>query len=283
MILELIRFKRIADLGTITRASETLWLTQPALTQSMHRLEQELDFKLFKPSGKRIFLTERGKIVYEISRRIIEWWEKAKNLKDPTNFPPSYSIGVFDNAALQLSEYFQKKIKNTKLEIDIDRSENLLRKLQYGLLDICICVLPKDVSLFTNVWLIKTYKEKLIPVSGNIWKEPISKIPFILYNHDSQTQQYVNEAFSKSEIKPNVVAESINPLFMKELAIKNFGVALLPENMVDKDIQEKRLFVQKLPISFERICGIFLNKEHITKDVEKIVREIITYLPNLPK
>lgn len=279
MITELVRFKKTAGLGSITKASKALFITQPALTQSIHRLEQELGFKLFQQSGKRIHLTEQGEIVYGITEKIVEWWEKAKSLKDTTNFPPSYSIGVFDNAALQLSQYFQKKIKNTKLEIDIDRSKSLLRKLQYGLLDICVCVVPKDLSLYANASLIKTYKEKLIPVSGTIWKESISKIPFILYNKDSQTQQYVDEALVKSEIKPLVIAESINPLFMKELAIKNFGVALLPENMVQKDIQEKRLFVQTFPILFERICGIFLSKDTKKTD-DKIVQEIVDALTN---
>lgn len=279
MILELKRFKKAADLGAITKASEILFITQPAMTQSIQRLEKELGFKLFKHEGKKVFLTEQGKMVSEISEKIIDLWEKAKSLNDPINMPQLTSIGVFDNAALTLSDYFTQKIKTTKIEIVIDRSESLLKKLRMGLLDICICVLPQDKLLYSNVSLLSIYKEKLIPVSAGKIKKDISEIPFIMYNKDSQTFKYVDEAFIRAGVRPKIVVESVNPIFIKELALKGFGTALLPINMIDNEIKEKKLFIQKLPIEFERTCGIFIAKEsdkpHLADFAMEIKKELV--------
>lgn len=274
MIIELIRFKKAADLGAITKASEILFITQPAMTQSIHRLEHELGFKLFKHEGKRVFLTEQGRMVYEISGKIIDLWEKTKSLKDPVNMPPLISIGIFDNAALMLSDYFTQKIKTTKFEIVIDRSESLLKKLRLGLLDLCICILPQDRSLYSSVTLLTTYKEKLLPVSANKDKKDISEIQFIMYNKDSQTYKYVDEAFVQAGIKPKIVVESVNPIFKKELALKGIGTALLPMNMVENELKSKKLFIQKLPITFERTCGIFMTKETDNPLLQEIIREM---------
>ena len=275
MILELKRFKKVVEIGNVTKASEVLFITQPALTQSIHRLEKELGIKLFNQIGKRIFLSEWGKIVYEQSEKIISLWEKTKNIKNASDLT-SCSIGLFDSAALDLSKYIQDKLKKTKLEIIIDRSENLLRKLNYGLLDICVCAIPGNYSQFTNIKLVKSYKEKLIPVSSKVWKEKISEIPFILYSKDSVSQQYVEEAFIRNRIKPKVVAEAVNPLFIKELTLKSFGVAFLPENMVIEEIKGRKLFIQKFPTQVRRTCGIFRSKEELSKETEEILMEIIT-------
>ena len=53
-------FLKVAELEHITRASEELHIAQPALTQTIHRLESELEIPLFVNKGRNIFLTEYG-------------------------------------------------------------------------------------------------------------------------------------------------------------------------------------------------------------------------------
>jgi len=277
MINEIIRFKKIADTGSITKASESLWITQPALSQSLKRLEKELGYDLIGQTGKKIFLTKKGKVFYDISSRIIDWWEKAKSLNISLEFPPTYSIGLFDSAALLLSPFLQEKIKQTKIEISIDRSENLLRRLKYNLLDLCICVVPMDQSVFANLKIIKTWHEQLIPVTKTIWKGPVNKIPFIMHTRDSITQKYIDQEFLNAAIKPNIIIESVNPMFTKDLALQDYGVAFLPKSMIKDEIREKRLFVQKLPMRFTRTCGVFKLNESHSNEKESFIEEIVKH------
>lgn len=272
MIAELIRFKKVADVRNITKAAELLFITQPALTQSIHRLERELGTKLLKTTNKGVLLTAEGEVVYEIALKIIVLWDNARKLK--TSNIQSTSIGLFDSAAITLSSYLQEKQFKKVIEMTIDRSENLLKKLNIGVLDICICVLPRNLKDYQNVTLVKAYKEKLIPVTSITRKEKIYTMPFILYGKDSQTGRFVDGVFVKKGVQPNIVAESVNPLFIKELVLKNFGVGILPLGMVEDEIRRKKLFVQKLPFSFERICGIFRSKSQIHSEADVVLSEL---------
>ena len=60
-ILQLKYFYALAQTQHVTRTAEQLHIAQPALTQTIHRLEKELEVKLFEPSGRNIVLTEYGK------------------------------------------------------------------------------------------------------------------------------------------------------------------------------------------------------------------------------
>lgn len=60
-IMQLKYFYALAQTQHVTRTAEQLHIAQPSLTQSIHRLEKELDVKLFKVSGRNIVLTECGK------------------------------------------------------------------------------------------------------------------------------------------------------------------------------------------------------------------------------
>ncbi|MBI5122505.1 LysR family transcriptional regulator [Candidatus Roizmanbacteria bacterium] len=279
MITELNRFIQVAKNGNLTKTAESLFITQSALSQSIKRLEQELDTKLFTQKGKTLHITPDGAAISEIGERIIELWEKLKTPKARTFLKPTFTIGVFDNAALRLGKYFQNNLKkdNTNLELIIDTSGKLLSKLQFGVLDLAICIVDEKF-LDKNIMLLKTFTEKLLPVSLIKFKDEIQSIPFILYNKDSHTRKQIDEVFIKKGISPNIYAESTSVTFMKQLAILGSGIALLPENLVAAELQQGILKKQKLPISFQRKFGLYIQKNgRLTKD-NSLIKDLIKNL-----
>lgn len=280
MIIELERFIKTVDKGSFTKASKSFFLTQPALSLSIERLEQEVGCKLFKRIGKRLVLTKDGETIYQIGKQILKLWSKIKDIKKRNIDNSSYSIGLYDNAALRLSKYFQKNLakRTFSVEITIDKSSVLIQGMHNGLFDICICVIEKNPEIERNAILMKKFSEALVPVSSKIWKNRLSEIPFILYNKDSATREYLNEAFIKHNIQPNVIVESTNTSFMKELAIGGCGIALLPVNVVKRELDNKKLFVNKFPFKFQREIGLYLSRDGRIKEKDDVVKEIIENL-----
>lgn len=282
MLEELRRFIIAANEGNLTRAASRVFITQSALTQSIQRLEKEMGAKLFIQKGKYLELTPDGKALKSMGERIIELWDKAKDPKLRESFKPTISIGMFDNAAQRLAGFVQKYTPSDKfaLEFVIDNSGKLLSQLQLGIIDIAILVqrnspYPKEITC------IKVFEEELVPVAGKVFTEPVDKIPFILYNKGSNTRDQIDEVFTRKGIKPKVYAESTSSQFMQELAYLNCGVALLPDNLVNQALAEKKLIRQPLKFKWVREYGLFVHKNNKSTLVDSIVSEINNILNNI--
>ncbi len=73
------QFVKIAECGTISRAAEELFLSQPALTRSMQKLEQEMGVELFSRGKNRVELNENGKFAYMLAQNVMR---DVHNLKE---------------------------------------------------------------------------------------------------------------------------------------------------------------------------------------------------------
>ena len=76
-IKDLQQLIKIADCGTISRAAEELYISQPALSRSMQKLESELGVELFARAKNKVELNENGKFFVQTARRIVEECEGA--------------------------------------------------------------------------------------------------------------------------------------------------------------------------------------------------------------
>ncbi|HSA84000.1 MAG TPA: LysR family transcriptional regulator [Patescibacteria group bacterium] len=277
MIEELHRFIQVANNSSITQTAKKNFITQSALSQSIHRLEKELGTKLFVQKGKQLSLTEDGKSILQLSNKILELWETAKDKKKRQTLRPTYTIGAFDNGALRLGKYFQKIThdKTIHLELIINNSEKLLQQLKLGIVDVAICVIDPQEKTDQNILLVQTFSETLIPVSVEKRKEPITTIPFLLYNKTSHTRKQIDELFFKKNITPTIFAESTSVPFMKELAILGCGVALLPENEVKTEMQQKLLKKQTLPFTIKRTFGLYIKKYGAVHKDNPLINDLI--------
>lgn len=68
-------FCQVARLGSVSRAAETLYLSQPAVTLQLQALERDLGVQLFDRSGRRLALTREGEELYELARPLVEGME----------------------------------------------------------------------------------------------------------------------------------------------------------------------------------------------------------------
>jgi DNA-binding transcriptional LysR family regulator len=260
---DLKRFLLLAQNGNVTRTAEEIFITQSALTQSIHRLENELQTKLFLQKGKQLMLTDNGKSLIIIGEKIHRLWNNAQDAQLKKLQIPNFTIGMFDNIALRMGKFFQTNMQTEKYKLDltIDSSGKLLTQLQLGTIDAALCVFNETYHIPPHISLLQTYSEKLIPVSAKSFSEPLKNIPFILYNRGSNTRMQIDELFIQYGMQPTIYAESTSVTFMRELALLGSGVALLPENFVNQDLKEGRLKKIKMPMQWKRIYGLFLQKQ----------------------
>lgn len=136
--LELYRiFKIVADKENLTKASEALHISQPAVTKHIKNLENQLNTQLFKRSKYGMILNENGKRLYLQIKDSIEVLEKAEGL---FNTHKDINLGVhvnmpnkiYDNAIMKFYESYQNSIIN----IHQLTAENMFYMLEKQKIDI---------------------------------------------------------------------------------------------------------------------------------------------------
>ncbi len=280
MIEELKRFLLVVQEGNLTRTAEKIFITQSALTQSIHRLEKELHTKLFQQKGKQLHLTRDGKSLVIIGEKILQLWSHAHDPEIRKTQIPVYSLGMFDNIALRLGKFLQShtRIEKYALELTIDATGKLLQQLQLGALDAALCVVHKTYAIPKNLSLLQTLTEELIPVSSRQFSEPLTHVPFILYNKGSHTRSQIDEQFIRHGIQPTICAESTSVTFMRELALLGSGIALLPENFIKSDLDQGSLIKQKMPIRWTRKYCLIVQKQYTTAP---FIQDLLQALKNI--
>lgn len=182
---ELEAFFTIIETGTVSKAAEKMYISQPGMTRRIQNLEKQLGYTLFKRNKgkKRIELTEQGKLFYPIAREIFENIQKAKKIKD-REIKESLrisSIGSVSNYLLSnILHQFSIEHKDIRLFFNHCHSKEAYQQVLNKECDLAIisdAMYLKDVQttpLYEEEWtyVTKEKKQEMIhPSSLNIEKE----------------------------------------------------------------------------------------------------------------
>ena len=142
----------VAEEGTLQKASDRLFITQPALTKSLHALEEHLNAELFTRSGRRLQLTELGQQLVnsgrEILRSVQDTEKMVKNWGAGTS--GQITIGLGPAYTVLLSEHLiQTVVKNfeaVQLRLETGDTDSLVARLLEDTIDLAVCDLAVPPS-----------------------------------------------------------------------------------------------------------------------------------------
>ncbi|WP_162950567.1 LysR family transcriptional regulator, partial [Pseudomonas aeruginosa] len=141
-------FVALYEEGHVGRAAERLALSQPALSQQIRQLEQNLDVSLFQRSGKRLLPTVAAHTLYNHAVPLLEGLERAREamrvFRGQT--PRSLAIGVLQTVNASLVPYMVERLHAAQPHLRVQIYElsgiDIERRLLTGNLDIGIGFLP---------------------------------------------------------------------------------------------------------------------------------------------
>lgn len=146
---ELLRsFAAIVDAGSMLRATERVFVTQSALSLQMKRLEDLVQIALFQREGRRLTLTPAGENLLGHARAILDANDRAVlALSGDALFGPA-RIGLVEDFAENLLggvlSRFGETHSETKVQVQVGGSADLLELLQSGQLDVALCLSASD-------------------------------------------------------------------------------------------------------------------------------------------
>jgi len=266
-------FLKVSQLGTLNRASESLGISQPALSLSIKRLEKHFNTELFTRHKNGVTLTPAGVRLKKTACQLIDNWnDVSQSVYDAHHaIEGEVTIGAHPLiAATHLPAVLPKLLeKNPKLSIKIisGLSRELNAEINAGNIDIGIIVNPiRHLDL-----IIKPVRIDCV----GFWHHPNyvidgNNIGTVFCDSNLQQTQFLLKKLKQAGYGYQRLIESDSLELLARLAMSQSGMAIIPASLQ----QEGRFNLLKnfLPVLFFRddVCLVFRNEKRFLKTIEAI-------------
>ena len=228
-------FYTVAKHNHMTRASEELHISQPAISQSIKKLEEQLGGTLFLRSNKGMELTEEGKMFYEYVKGALELIKNAEN--DFTSYKDlskgEIKIGCSTTLTklllLDVIKKFHEDYPKITFKIENDLTSNLINDLKLGKLDFVIFNESGVKEKNINLEKIGEMKQGFI-YNPNYFTDDIeilndlNKYPLILQKEESNSRKLLEKITSQNNVELIPKMEVVSQELVTEFTNIGFGI-----------------------------------------------------------
>ncbi|MCD7729532.1 MAG: LysR family transcriptional regulator [Clostridia bacterium] len=185
-------FMEIAREGSMTKAAERLYVSQPTLSKQMKELEEELGKKLFKRSSASVSLTDEGMLLRKRAEDILAMVDKTKeefSTMDDITGGEVY-IGCAESRLIAFLadkiKIFKESYPNFRYHLVSGNTEQVAERLDRGLIDLAVICEPPDLSKYnyievpdSDVWGLVVRQDHPLAAKKQITVEDLSDIELI--------------------------------------------------------------------------------------------------------
>ena len=226
-------FIKVAELQHITRASEELHIAQPALTQTIHRLENELGVPLFGSKGRNIVLTEYGRYFYDKLKPIItEIYDLHGQLQNMAHHENStIHLNVLAASSLVTQAIIEYKRIDDEVHFQFNQNES------NDLYDICVTTKlfyqqslqnQKNMFICTENIFLAVPNTPRFQNRDSISLEEVKNEDFVSLSGAKQFRAICDKYCKNKHITPNIIFESDSPIAVKNMITANIGIGFWP-------------------------------------------------------
>lgn len=258
-----------------TRAAEKLGISQPTLSQQIKLLEARLGIPLFHRTGKKIILSQAGKIVLEHARRIFAELEtlsteikKLKGLEQGTITMGCSGYYLVQSAILS----FHERFPNIKLSVFDTTTEQTIEKVLHNQFDLGVVYLLFEHDLLKTMRLFRSQFVLVVSTNHPFAKQPqvkaadLQAVPLFLLPQNYFIRQVIQSFCRKKGIKLHPVVELSDMRSLVELAAQNKGATILPEVYINQ-LNDQRIKAIGMADGFPSIdVGIVYRQDQLKTD-----------------
>lgn len=269
-------FYEVAKAGNISKAAKRLFISQPAISKSIVKLEEQVGVRLFHRNSRGVHLTAEGEVLFSHVQEAFEYIERGEEeLKRIKEFNIGH-LRIGASASLckfilipYLKEYL-KRYPHMKVTIENQETLSTVQKLENQQLDVGLVAYSqfKHGTRFMKIIDVEdmfvctpAYLEHFREMEGeeaNIFE----KGTLILLDRENVTRRYVDEYFKEQGILPRKVLEISTMDLLIEFAKIGLGVSAVVREFVLKELHEGSLIELPLPAPIKKRQAGFIYQEN---------------------
>lgn len=263
-------FACIVEHGSFSKAAERLNLSQPAISAQIKKLQVMVGGTVFERAGGGVDLTERGKLLLPMVRRMLEINDQILQIGSAAHSPRPVRIGLsfaFGDPVLQKND--PQRLKG--VSVFCDHSPDLMRSLSDGYVDVCAVYRPSD----TMGRVVKRWTEQLVWVrSRDFTLSPGAPVPLV-GRLGAMFEQIAIGLVGNRGLSYRLAFNSIEQASRVSAVRAGLGVMLVPEWAIPEDLVVASEYYLPPPQSIE--AGIMVG-ETADKDGTRRALELLEVL-----
>lgn len=275
--LELYRvFYVVAKCGSLTKAASELYISQPAVSQAIKQLEEQLGTRLFNRTHRGMELSAQGgKQIFAQVERALGLLNDAENRLSEMNMSATGTIRI--GASDTIFEYFladkivefHERFPAVKIELLAGYSPDTIEKLKANKCDVAFVNLPinedPELQLYGNcmrlndIFIANQKYQEL--AEGVAPLEKLKKYPLIVMDPDTVARRALDNFLNAHgvELSPSIEVGSWD--LMKRLVAKGMGIGIIPREYVEDNLADGTLYeIETDPHLPARSVGMLLPK-----------------------
>ncbi|MFT5595973.1 MAG: DNA-binding transcriptional LysR family regulator [Cryomorphaceae bacterium] len=221
-------FLKVNQTQSITRASEELFMSQPAVSIQLKKLQDQFDIPLTEVIGRQLYITEFGKEIAVIAERIVQ---ELENINYKTRAFQGIMTGKLSISAASTGKYvipyflsdFLDKHKGIDLLLDVTNKTKVVESLKKNEIDFAlVSVLPDKLSIEEEVLI----ENKLYLLGSEM--ERVENKPLIYREEGSATRMSMESYFASRVGEQRKQMELTSNEAVKQAVIAGLGYSIMP-------------------------------------------------------
>ena len=282
-------FYYVAKNKNLSKAANELFISQPAVTQAIKKLEEEIGFKLFYRTKSGMNLTKDGEVLYNFLKRPIEALNSGKKhlIDEVNNNSMTIRIGsgttLIKHTLLPILKSFERDFPNVKFEIIHGITNTLMDMLEKDLLDIVLLSInyenknDKRVLVIEEAQDVFCYRKDSFDFGDKKFKiNELNDLPLLLQSDVSTSRKFLDDLASKEHVILKSRYALASYTLVLDFVREGLGIGFVNYNHVKEDIKKGNLAILKTDFNIPtRKIGLCINKK-ITD--EPVIKKFIEYI-----
>ncbi|NMM50073.1 LysR family transcriptional regulator [Marinigracilibium pacificum] len=250
-------FAAVAEQQSVTKAAESLFMTQPAVSIQLKHLQDQFDVPLTEVIGRKIHITDAGEELAVLAKEILdnvdEIQVKMSALKGVT--AGKLKLGVVSTGKYFMPHFiseYHEKYPEVKLIVDVSNRRKVLSSLQSNEVDFAVVsILPEldgieHLEIMPNPLYVVSGPDNNYDVGKEISPKELEQMPFILREEGSGTRAMLEKYIQENDIDPKVMLELTTNEAVKQAIMAGLGISVISAYSMRLELKNNELKI--LPV-----------------------------------
>lgn len=245
-------FLGVAETRNFTRAAEKMGVSQPALSRSIQRLEEELGQPLFERKPRSVDLTDAGLLLQSRVQLILSIIDDVKAEISDDGQSGRIRVGAIPTIAPyflpDLLRNFSQRFPRASLIVQEDTTDHLIKRCKQGEIDVAILALPVPAKyleideLFSEELFLVLPPNHPLLAKKKIRIEDVEPFPFVLLDEAHCLSDNITSFCRQRSFHPVAVERTSQLTMVQELVSLAHGVSMIPRMAQRLDTTKRRIY-----------------------------------------